>query len=102
MYHDWDPTLVPRALPAFDRETARRIGLLHRGRCEGHRLGVAVYGAPDEAERVTMEPAWSGDGMTERIVPVPRRDDHAHWGGGLEDILESVCVRPAAPVPGSV
>lgn len=69
---------------------------------EGHRLGVAVHGAEDEAGMVaTMEQAWSGAGMTAGIVAVPRRVDHAHLAGELEDILNSVCARRVAPVLGS-
>jgi glycosyltransferase involved in cell wall biosynthesis len=61
---------------------------------EGRRLGVAVHRSEDEAGMVaTMEEAWSGDGMTEGIVPVPKRVDHAHLAGELEDILNSVCAR---------
>jgi glycosyltransferase involved in cell wall biosynthesis len=68
---------------------------------EGSRLGAAVHRPDDEAGMViTMEEVWSGRN-TGGGITIPSRIDHAHLAGQLEDILDSVCVRPVAPVPGS-
>jgi glycosyltransferase involved in cell wall biosynthesis len=68
---------------------------------EGLRLGAAVHGPDDEAGMVaTMEEVWAGGRDTGGGITIPSRIDHAHLAGELEGILDSVCVRPAAPVPG--
>jgi glycosyltransferase involved in cell wall biosynthesis len=68
---------------------------------EGTRLGAAVHRPDDEAGMVaTMEEVWGGRNTGGRIT-IPTRIDHAHLARQLEDILDSVCVRPVAPMSGS-
>jgi glycosyltransferase involved in cell wall biosynthesis len=69
---------------------------------EGRRLGAAVHATEDEGGMVaTMEEAWAGGPDTGGGITIPSRIGHAHLAGELEEILDSVCVRPAVPVPGS-
>jgi hypothetical protein len=66
---------------------------------EGSRLGAAVHDPVDEAGMVaTMEEVWAGGRDTGGGITIPSRIDHAHLASKLEDVLNSVCARPVAPV----